>query len=464
MIVVAMAWVVSVMKACAAHPQPALSAYADNWSWILQNVDHHLSALQATLRVTRTCGLTIDFSKTWYWSTCNHDAVRIVDMLQPLLPPNSLHRQKDASDLGHQMQYSGASRLGIIRTRIDEGFSRMARVKAMRRDIDTKEIMLRCSVYPAAFHGCEIRPISPDCMQDFRSKATSALLGDSYSASPAIALLCATRILDPEYYTIERTILAARTFLMLLSEDEQHTFYLVASQFQGTLHKVRGPASAFSFCLRQVGWLVDKHGMIILQGSLKFPLVEISAQRIKRFLAQAWRANLVVTHTLRKNWFGFPDISREDTRAVLKQFDCSQRRFLLKLVSGGLQTAPQKLKWTGREDDKCEFCDMKDSQTHRLLHCPIGDSVRIKYSSMIAELENEGFSFPEFPVVTVLPYQEMIQQLHFQSVIPDFPAEILNLVESRKNSGIRLHWFTDGSSQCPHGTSNLPDFLHFTLH
>ena len=463
MIVVAMAWVVSVMKSCAANPQPALSAYADNWSWILQNVEHHLSALQATLRVTRTCGLTIDFSKTWYWSTCNHDAVRIVDMLQPLLPPNSLHRKKDASDLGHQMQYTGASRLGVIRTRIDEGFSRMTRVKAMRRDLDTKESMLLCSVYPAAFHGCEIRPISSDCMQDFRSKATSALLGDSYSASPAIALLCATRILDPEYYTIERTLLAARSFLMLLSEAEQHTFYLVASQFRGTLHKVRGPASAFSFCLRQVGWLVDQQGMIILQGSLKFPLVEISAQRIKRFLAQAWRANLVVTHTLRKNWFGFPDISHEDTRAVLKQFDCSQRRFLLKLVSGGFQTAPQKLKWTGREDDKCEFCDMQDSQTHRLLHCPIGNSVRIKYSSMIAELENEGFSFSEFPVVTVMPYQEMIQQLHFQSVIPDFPEVILNLVESRKDSGIRLHWFTDGSSQCPHIQSARFSAFHVAL-
>ena len=87
MIMVATAWVVSVLKWCVSNRPPALSAYADNWSWILQDVNLHLDALRTTLWVTRICGLTIDFQKTWYWCTCNHDAIRITDLLQPLLPP-----------------------------------------------------------------------------------------------------------------------------------------------------------------------------------------------------------------------------------------------------------------------------------------------------------------------------------------------------------------------------------------
>lgn len=467
MIMVAMAWVVSVLKACVAARPPALSAYADNWSWILQEVDQHLPALRATLWVTNTCGLTIDFQKTWYWCTCNHESNRIVDLLQPLLPPHSLHRKTDASDLGLQMQYTGNSRLGIIRTRLDEGIARLKRVKAMRRDLDTKEVMLMNSVYPAAFHGCEIRPISPDLLQDFRSKATSALLGDSHSASPVIALLCTTRILDPEYYTIERTLLVARTFLLMTSEAEQSLFFQVASQFQGTLHKVRGPASAFSFCLKQLGWQIDRHGMVFMQGSLQFPLIEISAQRITRLLAQAWRNKLVITHTLRQKWFGLPDISHEDTRAVLKQFDCNQRRFLLRLISGGLQTGQQKSKWKEHNGEnncnQCEFCDGVDTMSHRLLECPIGDSVRSKYTSTLHELDLEGFLLAEFPVVPVMPSYEVLQHMHFHCILPSFPENFLHLVNSRIDSNTELHWFTDGSCQCPHVPSVRFSGFHIAL-
>ena len=43
------------------------SAYADNWSWILDVVADHLPTLQATIAVTRSAGVSIDWAKTWFW-------------------------------------------------------------------------------------------------------------------------------------------------------------------------------------------------------------------------------------------------------------------------------------------------------------------------------------------------------------------------------------------------------------
>lgn len=69
--------------------------------------------MTATLDLLDTAGLQIDWTKTWYWSTCNHDAATIASLLQPLAN-HSIKRVSTANDLGLQMQYSGKN-LGVFK-------------------------------------------------------------------------------------------------------------------------------------------------------------------------------------------------------------------------------------------------------------------------------------------------------------------------------------------------------------
>ena len=449
MISIATSWVM-IIKRALPRMSPAISAYADNWSWTLLDINGHFPALRSTLQFTSLCGLTIDFHKTWYWSTNHRDASRIVDMLSPLIPHHFLHRSESSPDLGVQMQYSGGNKLGISEIRFQEGLDRLMRLKFLPRDLSTKEILLETSIFPATFYGSEIKPPSVQKHQIFRSKTVNSLLGETYSASPAIALLCMDKLLDPEFHVIQKAILVAWKFLQGQTFEVRSSFFEMASQFRGNLHQVKGPASAFKFYLMQIGWQIDKEGILRTSALLDFPFLEISPQRIKRFLARAWQDSLVKLLTARHSLFGFPDISHLDTKAVLSQFKPVQRCALIREVSGGFQTAQQKSKWVENGNEKCEFCDASDSRRHRLLECTVGHDCRQKFLPLLTSLEDEGWTFAEFPVIHAYPQCDMIMQIHFQHQIPSIPETILNWVQERKDNNIDIHWFTDGSCQYPH--------------
>ena len=97
-----------------ARPQPCLSAYADNWPWALQEVIGHKIGMTNACHFTQMAGLSIHWSKTWFWAIANSDARRISDMLVPFSCPHQVLRCLSANDLGYQMQYSGCPVLGYI--------------------------------------------------------------------------------------------------------------------------------------------------------------------------------------------------------------------------------------------------------------------------------------------------------------------------------------------------------------
>ena len=107
-----------------------------------------------------------------------------------LLPftPHPVERKTSANDLGYQMQYSGQSKLGVIKTRLENGTARLDRLRLRPHDVEVKEHMLQSSIFPAMFYGCDIRPISSDSLEAARSKAAHALCGENTNMSPAIVL------------------------------------------------------------------------------------------------------------------------------------------------------------------------------------------------------------------------------------------------------------------------------------
>ena len=450
MIAVSCAWIFFVSRRPSLNNQLALSAYADNWGWRVNDIQTRSIILRDTLQLLDSAGLTIDWSKTWFWTTCNSEADTLASLLTPIAN-NQVVRKHAAGDLGLQLHYSGQRVRGLAKTRIDNGLKRLARLQSMQQDLSVKEHMLRSSVYPAMFHGCELIMPSHDELTRIRTKVQNSLIGKAYSASPAITLALTNKvILDPEFWIWLKVLLTAKKYLHKSDDETRYWFFRIASSFRGTLQATRGPASVFGFVIHQLSWNIDSNGMLSLATFLKFPILKISHKRLIRFAMQAWMQSLLVMHTQRSKLFGFPDINRYDTVAILAKFSCEERKKLLREISGAVQLPTQKQHWCTEHTLECPFCSMEDSKTHRLLECPIGNDIREEFSDTISEINSSGSLLPEFTVLHVHPDSEALDLAQFQHSHGIINATVQKMVVSFQKKSLPINWYTDGSCQYPH--------------
>ena len=451
MIAVASFWTTQTRNHFQVQGHPAadllLSAYADNWAWMVSLPGQHLAVWQSTVTFLDEAGLELDTSKTWCWATCPDHAGLVQLAASELLDGVIIPLKTCNADLGFQLQYSGRFRKGINDERTHKGIQRLLRLQSIPYDIHTKAQIVRMSVFPATLYGAAIRPPAADTLDRLRNFTARAVLGPSQSMSSAIALICFHKgILDPEHWMIAQILRIARAFLLAAPLDVRRAFLHIASRFQGTLHCVRGPASALSFCLQQIGWQIDREGVISVNAFLRFDLCANSFQRFRRFLDVSWQKGLIMALTFRKSWYHFPDIAIAPTVAVLKKFNPSQQRRLIRENSGSYQCHVQKSKWIANDDGLCPLCGVaEDSRSHRLLECAIGQDTREPFSGLVQWLQDTGSEFAQFPFVTVHPDHEALICAAFSLTVPSFDDVILDFISQRVAQGVNIHWFTDGS-------------------
>ena len=449
MICLAACWVYAVTSRTQHLEAITLSAYADNWSWVVRSIQAHQFALEATCQLLEWTTLRIDWSKTWFWCTSNQDARNVAAMIAPFSGGVEVARKDSALDLGFQLHYNLKPARGVSLTRVSEGLAKLQRVKGLPHCLSVKEQMIRSSVLPSMLHGCEIKPVSADELQHVRSEMATALYGHC-SLSPCVALLLTRgEILDPEYWMIWRVICAARKFVLAQSPDNQRAFMATAAQFRGTLNKVVGPATAFGFCLQKLGWGFNRHGGIHVTPFITINFLQSSRKRLSRFAVLAWQDYLLQVFTTRREWRGLPDISRHDTLAVLMKFSDSDRKLLTRSIAGGYQLQTQKSKWVDDSDPFCEHCGVLDSNSHRLLECTLGHTVRNEHLDIVEHIQEHAPTLPDLPVVHVHENSSALQLIQF-----NFPPTIVNdgilaICDNMIQAGIQPHWYTDGSTMHP---------------
>ena len=450
MLSISCAWIFFISHQFTQTTLPTLSAYADNWGWRLDDVMHHAMLLRDTNKFLDLAGLSIDGSKTWFWATANRDANTIAEILMPIANA-SVQRKHAAGDLGLQLQYSGKRVRGLAKTRISNGCQRLARLQSMQQDLGTKEHMLRASVFPAMFHGCELTLPSSDELSRIRSKVFNALFGRSQSSTPVIALaLTKNTILDPEFWTWIKVLLTAKKFLHITDDETRYWFFRVASNFRGHLNNTRGPASVFGFVIKQLNWTITSEGELSLATFLKFSIMNISHKRLIRFATQAWMQSLLVMYTQRTSLFGYPDINRPDTVAVLSKFTCQERKHLLREISCSFQLPDQQQHWCSDEKFSCPFCTGEDSKSHRLLECPIGDDIRANFTDVVTDLQESDSSLANFTVLHVHTDSEYLDLAQYQHGFGIFTVAVQRMVVDFQSKAIPINWYTDGSCQYPH--------------
>ena len=466
MVSLACCWISYVASRFPRQASISLSAYADNWSWTLRDSVAHHQALEPTLELLEIGGLTIDWDKTWFWVSHQSDSNQVAQNLSTLCPPGLPKKLDSAPDLGFQMQYSGSTRLGIKACRLEEGLRRLMRLCYMAHPLSVKEHIVRTSVFPCMFHAVETRPIAHDTLRRIRTRVANAILGHSYSCSPAIALLLTKNgILDPGFWTLKKTLVAARQFLLRCTLDTRKIFLDLAASFGGNLTAVKGPASALAWQLHQVGWSITRDGLLHVSAFLSISLTESSVNRLSRFLVQAWQEDLVQMFTSRHSIFGLPDIASLPTTQMLNRFPDHQRLHLLREISSGYQLETQKCFWDNSVDPEekglCRFCKQLDSKEHRLLFCPVGNEVRKGFPDVVESLTNSESSMSRFPVIHVHPDLAALQQMQSCHPPPCFSEAVCNKVRHFIDLGIVPHWFTDGSTQCP--ASPLSRYAAFAI-
>ena len=173
-----------------------------------------------------------------------------------VFPGQAFTVKANVADLGLQMHYSAAFRLGLNLERLEKSFLRLKRLQTLPVDAVTKADIIRASVLPAALYGSVTRTPSMDALDQLRFRISQALLGACPSVSSAVVLLVSPcQVLDPELWVYLNTLRVARSFLIQALPDTKSAFLHIAARFNGLLMRVKGPASAFGFCMRQIGWV-----------------------------------------------------------------------------------------------------------------------------------------------------------------------------------------------------------------
>ena len=431
-----------------------ISAFADNWSWACTDHARHAPIAKATLEICRQAKLQVDLKKTWIWASDPIAETEIQTAAATLHPgqaaPAKVHTAKD---LGLQMQYTGAAKLGNLHTRMEEGKARLQRIKRQQWPLEVKAHVITASVYPAMFHGTEITPIGQEHLNKIRHLVAESLLNtSSWCMSPAILLMFSQHmLLDPGLHVIIQSIKKARQWLVRASEAERLAFLTTASRHRAIIGTTKGPAGTLKSNILQLGWAITKEGDIQVAKHLTLNILQSTIQDLTYWAQQAWNETAVKIHTKRFTLYSYPEADVPATVQVINRFPTADQRKLLHEIGQAFQTEHQKAKYDGTCDGTCPLCQEPDSKEHRFLHCPSMQEIRAEHAAAVALLQDECPGWIDWPVLYKHEMHDFIHALRHSLPEAVMPAQACQqLAQMNHASGPYL--YSDGSCRYPAAT------------
>ena len=153
---------------------------------------------------------------------------------------------------------------------------------------------------------------------------------------------------------ILQALRSARKFLFAFPHRFE-SFCKLASQANGSSHRVRGPASAMKNYLLRLGWAISAQGLLFTNTHLSYHILDTPWPCLREAILQDWLRDAVVEHSERSNQRGLPIPSRRLTLSVLKIIPPHQRRGIVREISQAYQTEQQKTKWADNTDGTSNF-------------------------------------------------------------------------------------------------------------
>lgn len=156
MITIALAWVTHVQQTT---PAAQLSAYADNWAWMVSNPNMHSGVIRDTQNFVQGFTMEIDWDKSWIWMNQADQLPAVKRALRQQLGHDRLKHLLTAMDLGGQLTYRGPPKLGKVTNRFHEAMNRLKRLQRMPHDLRSKCLLIQQGIYPQVFYASAILPI-----------------------------------------------------------------------------------------------------------------------------------------------------------------------------------------------------------------------------------------------------------------------------------------------------------------
>eukprot|EP00438_Fugacium_kawagutii_P026374 Skav206095 [mRNA] locus=scaffold2150:239336:242452:- [translate_table: standard] len=423
------------------------SSYADNWSWWGGSLVHRAAA-EWTVRYCDWLGLSIDWSKTWLWSTQGTGLEPLRDALHRVTGRSEFSVRARAQDLGCSVTYHTHASTGVIKDRLSAAKGRLLRLQKTKWDLRTKIHMLRSSIYPAAFYGCELLVVPQTELVSFRTQVANAILGSpNHSASSAILLhVVDAGIVDPHLHVILCAVKAAKVFLHACDPSDKERFLYIVSRPSEQFH-VHGPASSLREYLLRLGIACDRSGNLVVDNVITLNLVDTPFATLRTFLMAEWQQHFLILHNDRKDVGRFAPIDRNAVLSLWPKFSSSDRLLLLREISGSFQTRWQS-QWDSTTSDSCVFCGGQDTRKHRLLECSHFSHLREPYQNLLDDIGDNHEYLCELPVPRLTQTDYFLRGLHYSMPTPELPTAMVAKIQELYAAATPA-FYTDGSALLP---------------
>ena len=345
-----------------------ISAYADNWGWLATDVSAHDHVVEATFHLVRHFGMSIDWDKSWIWSSNAEHLHFVKNAVQQWVGAGVVRELSTGVDLGCQRTYRGPPRLGSLRGKFEKAQTHLIKLSSLPHNLRVKTHLVHAGVYPAVFTGCELVPIGEAHLDQLRSTVTSALLGPSIR-NYAVALQVIPSIRDPEEEILLRILSATKRFLFRASEEHRRTFFEILVKHSGQYSDCRGPIATLKFHTMRFGWSFNRQGFLQVDPFVSIHLMDISKRHLAKWINKAWNEHLLLFYSQRKAWQGLPPIASFETRQLIKTFPIDKQKALVQEIGASFQTTLQQSSRDPTVTGECLFCTQLDTRHHRIFTC-----------------------------------------------------------------------------------------------
>ena len=448
--VVAMAsvcWFITV-KNRATHAK--MHTYVDNFSWVASCKQELRSSLCLAQRLCATLCLPIDWKKSFSWATSPTLKQFWDREAKALLPEGvSLHRVRDARDLGVHFQFQSRKSCSQADKRLEEGRQRLDRLRKQPRPLFHKVRLLVSGIWPQTFYGREGRILPRATVEHFRSKAAKALCHTGPSQSAILLLSAMGRApADPEVFLFIQAATALRRAFHV--QPELAAEVLRTAVEAGVDAVSVGPATTFAAMCARLGWEMQTTGWCCGPGLHTFSVRCSSRRQISTAIQAAWGHEVAVRVSHRNGLHALGSVSGPDTFRVLASLPAKSLRTAVNCLAGGHMSASAQSLWDPCVEPNCKFCGDRDTKFHRVFVCPFYAEVRNAFQPMLQWVEQNAMHWIHSACVTDHPDHEVLRLL-FRTR----PHVAPNPLQNPCVPGLRV-LYTDGSCTVP----NNPQARH----
>lgn len=420
------------------YPRTMLWTFVDNWEITGPSASHVSQALEGLHKVCTIMDMKIDAKKSFAWSIQTEERKTL---------RSGEHQVKLwAKDLGGHVQYSQVVTNCSITERCAKVKPLWGKLARSLAPYHQKIQALRSKAWPACLHGVASVHLGDEHFQRLRTGAVQGIGEHCPGTSPPIHLSLVEKVqTDPQFHAIFSTVSMFRANY----HDVDNAVYCLEE-----IHLPRktavprpGPVAVMLERLHQLGWYWIEGLWFCDHWHRPLHLLTCPIQELGLRLAQGWQQRIQGQCASRKTLQGLQWMSPSLTTPTLKTLEPEKQALLRTCLNGTFFTADrlkhQQKKQGQEENDKCQFCGMPDSQTHRHWDCPFFQDCRALSEDQIATVR----SLP--PAVHAHGWMPEPPSLSkFQAACLTIPDEHVDFVWP-PSLPTQLECFTDGACLAP---------------